>query len=303
MSTYLFFSLILATLGTLLINPALYCFLFKCRKAYTKRGIISVTFSQIGLFVLGYILSVSVMLTFHLPACFSTVLAYLWLPAILQCINAFLLYDSNKYFRKKCFKFCNIPRFSLIIAFIFLAISAFIGIHKNIYEYFHQNNSITYMDDDISQIPNISDTILPEYANIIEGSKLGKLVYRNGHWIYPIVSNSSNASSSGYLVLSSDNQFIHFEAHDIIYSPWTESKTNVYLIARDLLPSKVLFGDASFQIKPDSNDVCFAIFYGDYACIRAGRQVEGVIIINASTGEHELYPASQIPTWITGISF
>ena len=81
------------------------------------------------------------------------------------------------------------------------------------------------------------------------------------------------------------------------------SKRYSVSLAWRYVPSAVFFGNVSFQIEPETGDIYFAQFYGDYACLRAGRKVEGVILVNASTGKCETHLLNDIPNWVTGVSF
>lgn len=320
--------IILAILGTLLVNPMLYYHLIKQRKEYqkdlekAKKQEIDLSFisksrysifrgdfpiflliGQITVFTITFIFSSWFLyFSFAIVVSWSTILAYMWIPAISQIVT-FVVY---KCINDSCFPYDvedNIINTFGIIGIVFFVISVFIGIHKDVYNYLYPYDNITIMESDYAGYPTIDEAALLDKVDLASGSSIYSPIYRNGNWIYPVVNNNSYATSSGYLVVDTSEENITFVAKDIVYSPWIKSAKNVKLVARRFMPSKVLFGNPTFQIEPATGNIFFCIFYGDYACFRAGRDAEGAILIDATTGECISYKMSEIPNWVTGISF
>lgn len=330
---YLPICFILALLGTLLVNPALYCSIFKKRKEYKealtqakknkqeeKKYIHNVRKSDYSIFcakglttslILGQFFAFFVTFAFSIFVLYfygtiavkwSTILAYLWIPAIVQFLSFFFVWDDNK----SCFKSSienSIAILSFILTVIFLVIPIAIGIHKGAYNYLYPYDDITFMEENYEGTPVVDVTELLEKANLADGSSLKEPIYRNGNWIYPVANDNSHVTSSGYFVVNSTGENITFVKKDIVYSPWITSRNSINLTVRRKLPSAVLFGDSTFQIEPETGDIYFCTFYGDYAFFRAGRIVNGAIMINATTGEYTCYSLDELPDWISGISF
>lgn len=324
---------ILALLGTLLVNPALYYSIFKKRKEYKEaltqaeknkqeekkyihnvrrsdysifgaKGLTTSLISgQFFTFFITFAFSIFVLYFYGTIAVkWSTILAYLWIPAIVQFLSLLFVWDDNK----SCFKSSienSIAILSFILTVIFLVIPIAIGIHKGAYNYLYPYDDITFMEENYEGTPVVDVTSLLEKANLADGSSLKEPIYRNGNWIYPVSNNSAHVTSSGYLVLDYTGDNITFVKKDIVYSPWTASTNNTGLVARRNLPSAVLFGSSTFQIEPETGDVYFCSFYGNYECFRAGRKVEGAMLINATTGECTCYSLDELPDWVSGISF
>lgn len=325
MINYLPICIILAILGTLLVNPAIYYHLYKKRKEYLEevnkkkdKGIevkrsyyriicgrnsgIGLVIGQALVFIVLFIIAyLTLYLVMASVISWSTILAYLWIPAIAQFFNC--VYFSEEFSSLETEVEENVVKAGTVIVIAFFAIPIVIACHKGIYNYINPYDTITFMEEKYSEIPSVNETTMLKEANLAAGSSLKEPVYRNGNWIYPIANDSSHVESSGYLIVDSANGNISFVHKDIEYSPWMASRKNTDLLARRKVPSKVLFGDCIFEIEPETGDVYFCKFYGDYACFRAGRKVEGAILINATTGEGECYPIDKIPDWVTGISF
>ncbi len=325
MINYLPICIILAILGTLLVNPAIYYHLYKKRKDYLKAvkekkdkgievkrshysiisncgSIIPLIVGQVIIFILVFIFAY-LMLYFVMVSVisWSTILAYLWIPAIIQCLNCIWFNEGSTSLSYEVEE--SVVKAGTVITIAFFAIPIMIECHKGIYNYINPYDTITFMEERYSEIPSVNETTILKEANLAAGSSLKEPVYRNGNWIYPIENESSHVESSGYLIVDSANGNISFVPKDIEYSPWMASRKNTDLLARKKVPPKVLFGDCIFEIEPETGDVYFCKFYGDYACFRAGRKVEGAILINATTGESECYTMDEIPDWVTGISF
>lgn len=326
--------IILALLGTLLVNPTMYYHFFSRRLSYKKKlaeyekaeveAKVKCTYNRVvkperSIFdefpiwlIVGQIIAFLVSFGFCLfgfysgtPMAikYSAILAYMWVPAICQFFNAVIYFitDGEISFDGRISD--SIYWTCLTLAGIFIVVSIGVGIHIGVYNYQHTYDDITFMEENHEEYPTVDEATLLQTANLAAGSELYSPVYRNGNWVYPVVNSSSNVASSGYLVVDAAEENISFVPKDISYSPWLSTANGVQRVARRYAPSAVFFGDVSFQIEPETGDIYFAQFYGDYACFRAGRKVEGVFLINASTGECISYLMEDIPDWVTGVSF
>lgn len=316
--------LVLALLGTILVNPIPYVEFFRQRKAHRKalseatceydliqikkcnysiwddgNFPIALIVGQSLLFIVTFICSLSIFYLNGLVAIrWSTVLTYLWIPAIAQIINLF--FDVNNPFNG--FIDDTIVYTIIVTLVIFFVIPIGIACHQGIYAYIHPFDAITIMEENYEDCPYVDVTSMLAKADLAEGSSLKAPVYRNGNWIYPVVNDSSTVKSSGYLVLDAKGENTEFIPKEIAYSPWLDSTNNTDLVARREMPSAVLFGDSIFEIEPETGDIYFCKFYGDYECFRAGRKIEGAFLINATTGEVSKYLLDEIPDWVTGIA-
>ena len=304
MSNYVVICTILALLGTFAVNPILWYCLFKNRRENKRSGksysIVCWTSNwaflalNIVFFVLTFALSAFIL--YFLAAVsvrWSTILAYLWIPAISQVIMCLIFFFEDDSVQTCC-----------IVTFIlFFVIPLGIAIHKGVYNYNHPYENVTINEEVYTNVPDVDQTILLEKCNLASDASLDGPYYRNGNWVYVVKNDSRHVSSSGYIVIDSDGEEFIFTQKNIEFSPYITSWKNTGLVARRFNPSAVLFGSVTFQIEPSTGDVFFCKFYGDYACFRAGRIVEGALLINASTGECKQYAMNEIPSWVTGISF
>lgn len=328
---YIWICFILAILGTLAVNPVFYFQIFKKRKEYRedleeyqlkeKKDVyarepqksdytifddspIRLIIVQIILFALLFGLS-ALVLYFDgaVVVRFSTLLAYLWIPGIAQFATCTIIAISDDV-GYSCFNFAEgIFYGALCFTCIFIVISSGIGIHKGVYNYLHPYNNFTIMSEVIKDCPKIDNSVILKEANIADGSQLKDPIYRNDNWIYPVVNYSDHVSSSGYIIVDKDVDLVEFIYRDMNYSPYLKTQNNVVIYLRRLYPDLVFFGEPSFQVNPDGGDIYFCQFYGDYACFRAGRNLKGILLVNATTGEYQSYSMGSIPSWVTGISF
>ena len=331
MVNYLVLSIILALLGTVLANPSMYYWIITNRrririalkdwiednpeedanKFYYWRGNnyylynngkchSSTLVLQIILFVITFIISFSVLYLSCVPIRFSSLLAYLWIPGI---INFFAIADCdpnyNEYTRSSQ---KVILKGHLFLAILFILISSSIGIHKSFYNFVHPFDNFTIISKEYKDIPKIDSTSILKEAKLTSEAQLDSPIFRNGKWIYPVISTNSNVTSAGYIIVNSDYSKITFEKKKINCAPWMTTKSNSKLVARNFMPNVVFFGEQTYQIDTSGN-VIFCQFYGDYKHLRAGRILRGAILINSETGECKNYEISSLPYWITGISF
>lgn len=328
MSYYVPICLVLALFGTILVNPMLYIEIFKNREDHRKAldeatcqyDFMKIRETNYSIFRDGHptislILGQSIcFITTFLFAIFclyimgpvsvrlSTILAYLWIPAIMQILIAMWFAGKNSSLKSTVEN--SLSDIGFAICIIFFVIPIGISCHKGIYASLHPFDAITFMEENYEDCPSVDVSTMLTNANLAKGSSLKDPVYRNGHWIYPVYNNDSFAKSSGYFVVDSEGRNIEFVPKEIAYSPWLSSTSNnTAFVARREIPSKLLFGSSIFEIEPETGDVYFCKFYGDYECFRAGRKVEGALLINAATGDVEKYPLDEIPDWVTGISF
>lgn len=314
---YLPISLILAIFGTFLINPI---FVYNL----IKKRIWNLTFvfwlKQLLAFIAVFALSTLFLYYVKTDAIkVSTLFVTLWIPAISQillCNNVTDIFihkeddeenkdqdddddENEEDYDENYNSFIN---YYAVISVVLLVIPILIGCYQFIYNYNHSIESFSLVEG-IEKIPNLEEAYLLDHIDLVEGSTISTPIYRNGSWIYPVINNDNKVSSSGYIVLKSGEYDITFVNSSMIYSPYTHNKNNITLYCRRILPTKVLFGEAVFEINPKDGNIYFAQFYGDYEnCMRVGRRIEGCILVNASNGSYKVYNKSSIPDWVTGYS-
>ncbi len=224
---------------------------------------------------------------------FSMILASGWFIAILNCISTYLTFADARAFKTVEY----LQAWALSIAMVL--ISLVLLIHGGLYDFHKHKDANTFLHE--TEVPVISMDVSNTLKNtvLIQGYSLHSAINRNGKIIFPL-SRNNNISIVGYVELTEDGTPIIIKK-ELHYTPYQTGSQNVKYVARDYLPTKQFFGNWSFQLSPDG-EVYFAIAYGDFASLRGGRLVTGILIINATTGECETYPLDEVPNWVTGIS-
>lgn len=191
---------------------------------------------------------------------------------------------------------------ALIFSIGIFCISLGCGIAGSLYNFNHQQEATTFIQED--EVPVISVDTLETLQKevIIEGYTTGNAIYRNGNIIVPI-SRENNVSYAGYVIIE-DNE-PHIVTKTLRYTPEHDTANDPCMVARNNLPTKIFFGNWSFQLKPIENgddEVYYVCAYGHYKWLRAGRVVEGLAFVNAETGDFTTRSIKDVPDWITGIS-
>lgn len=184
---------------------------------------------------------------------------------------------------------------------IFVVSIAFI-VAGNFYNFTHQQETTTFLQEE--EVPVISVDALQTLKNqvLIDGYSIGKSMNRNDKIVITLYRND-NVSFAGYVVIE-DNQPVILKK-DLRYTPYHKSTNNPKFIARNNMPTKIFFGNWSFQLKPvegGDDEVYYVCMYGDFKFLRGGRNVEGMAFVNAETGEFSYCSLDEVPSWINGIS-
>lgn len=238
---------------------------------------------------------------------FSQFLATGWLIGLIHLINWGVLEavnESSPIFEGGCWSdppkgfrkssgFFSIGLFVVSIAFLMAG---------SFYNFSHQQETTTFLAEE--NVPTISvDTLKTlEDEVFIDGYELGDAINRNGKVIIPM-NRDGNVSYAGYVVI--ENGEISIVPKTLRYTPNHDSTNNPSYIARNKMPTKIFFGNWSFQLKPvegENDEVYYVCMYGEFKWLRAGRNIEGMMLINAETGEFSTCTLEEIPDWINGIS-
>lgn len=188
---------------------------------------------------------------------------------------------------------------NIITICVIFAISLIINIATPIYEFNNPKElTVNIIEPEVPTLSiDISKTL--ETLKFTDDDCLDSPVYRNGETIYVLENSESYIESPGYISVKGDK--VNFVEYDLMYNPYTCSKNNVFYVARQELPTKVFFGEFSFQ-KDENGTIYYACLYGTHSFLRSGKNIEGMIYINAKTGEVNTCSLEEIPDFITGIS-
>jgi len=183
---------------------------------------------------------------------------------------------------------------------ILFCVSIGLLIHGGIYASNNHVTAHTFVEAEVPVISvDVSSTLEKEV--LIQGYTIKSPVYRNKTVIYPMSrSDEANVSIAGYVKLMDDGTPI-IVRKDLHYTPYQSGSQNIKYVARNFLPTVRFYGNWSFQID-ESGEVYFAHIYGNFASLRAGRVVEGVLLVNAETGECNTYHINEVPSYVIGIS-
>lgn len=216
-----------------------------------------------------------------------------WFFAIGNWFSSWSTFGEARRFSNKEF----LQVWAYAIAILVICIALFV--HSVIYNFNNHINANTFLTE--TEVPAIGVDVINtlEKEVVIQGYTIQNPVNRNGKVIFPL-SRGGNVSIAGYVELTTDGT-PHIVLKDLHYTPYQKGNQNIKYVARDFLPTKQFFGDWSFQLSPDG-EVYFVKMYGRFASLRAGRVVEGMLLINATTGTCLNYPLSGVPDWINGIS-
>lgn len=182
---------------------------------------------------------------------------------------------------------------------VLVIISVALFLHQPIYEFIKPaDTTITIMEEE--EVPtltvDLAETI--EKITILEGYNYKKPIKRGDKIIIPMDRNYES-SIVGYALIENDE--LKFVDKELKYTPYQFDEREVTWVTRKVLPDKIFFSSWSFQLS-DTGDVYFVRVYGEHACLRAGRNIEGIVAVNATTGEVTTYSLDEIPSWVDGIS-
>lgn len=252
----------------------------------------------IGNIVCFVVCSVLLWIMFYFAASdrtFSMLFATSWFFAIGNVISTFITFAEARTF--KAIEYLQAWAYAIAMLVIFIALL----IHGGAYNFINHVNANTFLTEEKVHVISTDVTNTLEKTVLIQGYTLGNPINRDGKVIYPLSrSDSDNVSIAGYVELGTNGTPI-IVLKDLHYTPYQRGSQNIRYVARDYLPTKQFFGTWSFQLSPEG-DVYFAEMYGKFASLRGGRIIEGLLLINATTGECSNYPLSEVPNWINGIS-
>lgn len=189
---------------------------------------------------------------------------------------------------------------TLITAFVIFIISLAINVATPIYEFNNPKElTVSIVEPEVPTISvDISETLYK--LKIADDTTFSSPVYRNGEVIYVVESGDSYTESPGYVSVIGEE--VKFVENRLKYNPCVIGVNNVGFVARQKLPDKVFFGDEfSFQ-KDEKGNVYYACLYGTHPFLRAGKNIEGMVYVNASTGDVTICSLEEIPSFMTGIS-
>lgn len=232
------------------------------------------------------------------------ILSTIWIPGVIHLIYSLYLMDSGGPFgyrwegHKSDFEAANTMS-NFYVGIIFALISLFLLIHNTIYEFTNPiETTITIMEEE--KVPTLDVDLAETIDKIeaLEGYNYKKPVKRGNKIIIPM-ERADDVSIVGYALI--ENGDLKIVEKELKYTPDQSNNRDVTWVARKVWPDKVFFSDWSFQLS-DTGDVYFVRFYGEYACLRAGRDIEGIVSVNATTGEVTTYSLDEIPAWVDGVS-
>lgn len=238
---------------------------------------------------------------------FSQFLATGWLIGIIHIVNwcvLELINDSDSIFEggyyakpPKGFR-SGAAIFSIgifVVSIAFLVAGSF-------YNFSHQQETTTFIQEETVPVVSVDTLKTLENQVLIDGYELGNAINRNGKVVIPM-KRDGNVSFAGYVVIENDQPII--VPKDLRYTPDHGSTNNPDFIARNNMPTKIFFGDWSFQLKPvegKEDEVYYIRMYGEFKFLRAGRNIEGMVFVNAETGEFSYCSLDDVPDWINGVS-
>lgn len=224
---------------------------------------------------------------------FWSMISVIWIPVLLKGIISMLKYQE-----------CNNTVSEIVIFVLIFVISIGVNTISSIYEAVNpQKLTVNLIEPDVPKMAVDVTTMLDKFN--ISDSDLRDPVYRNGEIIYVLENDTTYISSPGYISVKDDE--VKYVKYDLNYKTSDPDVggafgTNyVEYQARKILPDKVFFGNFSFQ-KDDEGNVYYACLYGTHKFLRAGRNIEGFVYVNASTGEVKTCALEEIPTFIVGIA-
>lgn len=221
---------------------------------------------------------------------FLSMLSWICLPAIFK----FLVWFFLGYLKDDC------SVSNIITMLVIFVLSLAINVATPIYEFNNPKElTVSIIEPEVPTISvDISETL--DKLKIADDTTFSSPVYRNGEVIYVVESGDSYTESPGYVSVKGDE--IEFVENRLKYNPYVIGVNNVTWVARQKLPDKIFFGNGfSFQ-KDEEGNIYYACLYGTHPFLRAGKNIEGMVYVNASTGDITICSLEEIPSFMTGIS-
>lgn len=221
---------------------------------------------------------------------FLSLLSVLWIIPFYKIVVT-LIWGCEYGFEEHVSKFITI-----CVVFV---ISLAINIVTPIYEFNNPKElTVNIIEPEVPTLSiDVSKTL--ETLKFTDDDCLDSPVYRNGEVIYILKSSDSYTESPGYISVKGDK--VNFVEYELMYNPYICIKNNVVYVARQELPDKVFFGEFSLQ-KDEDGTIYYACLYGKHSFLRAGKNIEGMVYINAATGDVTTCTLEEIPSFMTGIA-
>lgn len=227
-----------------------------------------------------------------------------WLIGLIHFVNWVIILVLNDDMRM--FDDYDFPKgftsSALILSIGLFVLSCGCGIAGSCYNFSHQQETTTFLQEESVPVISVDTLKTLEKEVLIDGYELGSAINRNGKVVIPM-KREGNVSYAGYVVIENDQPSIIQKS--LCYTPDHSSTNHPAMIARENMPTKIFFGNWSFQLKPNENgedDVYYVCAYGTFKWLRAGRNIEGMMFINAETGEFSYCSLKDVPDWVSGIS-
>lgn len=221
---------------------------------------------------------------------FLSMLSWICLPAIFK----FLVWFFLGYLKDDC------SVSNIITMLVIFVLSLAINVATPIYEFNNPKElTVSIIEPEVPTISvDISETL--DKLKIADDTTFSSPVYRNGEVIYVVESEDSYTEAPGYVSVIGEE--VKFVENRLKYNPYVIGVNNVTWVARQKLPDKIFFGNGfSFQ-KDEEGNIYYACLYGTHPFLRAGKNIEGMVYVNASTGDVTICSLEEIPSFMTGIS-
>ena len=134
---------------------------------------------------------------------------------------------------------------AVIISLALLVISWGGGIAGSCYNYSHQQETTTFLQEENVPVVSVDTLKTLESEVLIDGYQLGSAINRNGKVVIPL-SREENVNFAGYVMIQNNEPTIIKK--DLRYTPYHNSTCHPSMVAREIMPTKIFFGNWSFQI-------------------------------------------------------
>lgn len=229
---------------------------------------------------------------FGVPRNFGSFLACLWVPAIILMLN-FLFMEEDYVFRSS--KTQNIVfKSSLKVTTVMIIISAITILSSPLYNIINPKAPVfnESLEQPATYSINVNDIL--KDVEIPGDTSLGEAIYNENEVIVPF---DDGYWPKGFVKIDKNGQYEVIEK-DINYNNFESLfKTDVVYKARNALPAAVFFGDFSYQYSPNGN-IYSACLYGNYIFLKAGRNIQGIVLVDCETGKVSTMPINDVPDWI-----
>lgn len=309
--------IISSLLGTQLLSPFFACRFFAGVNKYRKQDVtdtkkkkplrefvdfemyspVAFWVIQIIALVIGLIIF-SLWYTLELPDfTFSEFLATGWLIGIIHLISWLITIECDVFGYGDSSNLFD--ALAMFFSITLLALSLIFNIASGCYSFFNQAQANTFIKE--AEIPVVNIDVLQSISTetVFKGYSFENAIYRDGRVIVPM-SRGENVEIAGYVEIK-DNLTPQVVLKTLRYTPYNTSTHHPEWVARQALPSKIFFGGWSFQLTPEG-DVYFVQMYGTHAWLRGGRNIQGIVMVNAEDGSVSTCSLSDAPNWIEGIS-